>query len=188
MTEELITIGTIVSPHGLKGEVKVYTDSDFLERFETPGKRWLKRPDTEHKELVTLTRGYPLPGKNFYVVTFKEVTTRNEAEALRKSQLFVNKDDRPLLEENEFHVADLIDLAVIDQTTENQIGHVVDLYTAGNDLLVVALEPPFVEQYFADKPKAKTQVLIPFVEEIVPIVDLTNGRLVVNLPPGLLEL
>jgi len=186
MTEDLIEIGTIVAPHGIKGEVKVYTDSDFPERFKKPGKRLLKRPNQDHYEWVTLQRGYYLPGKNMYVVRFEEVTNRNDAETLRKGKLFVEKRDRPRLEDNEYHFDDLINLAVIDQETAEMIGEVVDIYVAGNDLLVVKLEDSFLEKQVS-APQHK-QVLIPFVEEIVPVVDLENGKLELKLPPGLLEL
>lgn len=188
MTEELLQIGTIVSPHGIKGQVKVATHSDFPERFETPGKRWLKRPNQEEYELVTLKRGYYVPGKKLYVVTLKEVTDRDQAEALRKSKLFVDKRDRPSLEENEYHVSDLINLAVIDQPTQQTMGHVVNIYSAGNDLLLVNLDSLFIQQQFAHHASVKQNVLIPFVEEIVPVVDLDNRQLEVNLPAGLLEL
>ena len=46
--EEWIEIGTIVAPQGLHGELRVYPDSDFPERFLVPGTRWLKHPHTEH--------------------------------------------------------------------------------------------------------------------------------------------
>lgn len=180
MTEDLIEIGTIVAPHGIKGEVKVYPDSDFPERFESPGKRWLKRPDCSEFELVTLQRGYSLPGKNRYVLTLKEVTDRNQAEALKKSKLFAR--DRPQLEEDEYHVSDLIDLKVIDQQSGKLIGTVVDIYVAGNDLLVVQLDKQFAEEM-----GSKHKVLIPFVKALVPVVDIKQEQIEVTLPSGLLE-
>ncbi len=186
--EELIEIGTIVSPHGIKGEVKVYTDSDFPERFEKPGKRLLKRPNEKELDWITLKRGYYLPGKKLYVVSFEEITDRNQAEALRQSKLFVEKRDRPQLEDNEYYVDDLIDLAVINQEMGEQIGQVVDIYPAGNDLLVVELDPEFLEANFPQQSKQKNKVLIPFVAEIVPIVAIAQGKLEVCLPAGLLEL
>ncbi len=186
--EELIEIGTIVSPHGIKGEVKVYTDSDFPERFEKPGKRLLQRPNEKKIDWITLKRGYYLPGKKLYVVNFEEITDRNQAEALRQSKLFVEKRDRPQLEANEYHVDDLIGLAVINQETGEQIGQVVDIYPAGNDLLVVELEPEFLEANFPQQSKQKNKVLIPFVTDIVPVVALSQGKLEVTLPAGLLEL
>lgn len=186
--EELIEIGTIVSPHGIKGEVKVYTDSDFPERFEKPGKRLLKRPNEKTYDWITLKRGYYLPGKKLYVVSFEEITDRNQAEELRQSKLFVEKRDRPQLEENEYHVDDLISLAVINQETGEKIGQVVDIYQAGNDLLVVELEPTFVEAHFPKASKQKNKVLIPFVTDIVPVVAISQRKLEVRLLPGLLEL
>jgi len=186
--EELIEIGTIVSPHGIKGEVKVYTDSDFPERFEKPGKRLLKRPNEKELDWITLKRGYYLPGKKLYVVSFEEITDRNQAEALRQSKLFVEKRDRPQLEENEYHVDDLIGLAVINQETGEKIGQVVDIYPAGNDLLVVEFDPEFLEANFPQQSKQKNKVLIPFVTDIVPIVAINQGKLEVSLPAGLLEL
>lgn len=188
MTEELIEIGTIVSPHGIKGEVKVYTDSDFPERFEKPGKRLVKRPDRTDFEWLTLRQGYYLPGKNLYVVRFKEVTDRNQAEELKKSKLFIEKRDRPHLEKNEYHVTDLINLEVIDQETGEKMGTIVDIYSAGNDLLVVQLEEAFIAQFDSEILQQKSKALIPFVEAIVPVVDMNNGKLEVTLPAGLLEL
>lgn len=186
--EDLIEIGTIVSPHGIKGEVKVYTDSDFPERFEKPGKRLLKRLNRETLEAVTLKRGYYLPGKKLYVVRFEEFTDRDQAEELRKSKLFVEKRDRPQLEEDEYHVDDLINLVLIDRETREKVGHVVDIYPAGNDLLVVELAGDFLEKHQSENLKLKSKVLIPFVREIVPVVDLSQGQLEVTLPSGLLEL
>ena len=183
MTEDLIEIGTVVSPHGIKGEVKVYTNSDFPERFEKPGKRLLKRPNSSQCEWVTLKRGYYLPGKSMYVVTLEEITDRTQAEELCKSKLFVEKHDRPQLEANEYHVDDLIGLTVIDQETKAKIGQVIEIYAAGNDLLVVELE-----EHLSEKPAPDNRVLVPFVEDIVPIVDINNGQLQVELPVGLLEL
>ncbi len=188
MSEEFIEIGTIISPHGLKGEVKIYTESDFPERFETPGKRFLQRPNTETIESLTLQKGYSLPGKNLYIVNFKEITDRNQAEDLRQSKLFVGKDDRPQLEDNEYHVDDLINLRVINQKTGENIGKVIDIYAAGNDLLVVELATEFREKESSENKKQKQTILIPFVADLVPIVKINEGQLEVNLPVGLLEL
>jgi 16S rRNA processing protein RimM len=122
------------------------------------------------------------------VVRFEEITDRDQAEALRKSKLFVEKRDRPQLEENEYHVDDLIDLIVINQETNEKMGQVVDIYPAGNDLLVVELETDFLAQYLPKQSPEKRKVLIPFVTDIVPVVDLATGKLEVVLPAGLLEL
>lgn len=180
--DDWIEIGTVVAPQGLKGEVRVYPNTDFPERFEIPGQRWLLRPGALQPEPVQLVKSYLLPGKKLYIVQFAEVCDRNQSEAIRQSKVLVPISDRPHLEPGEFHVMDLMGLAVVLQETQVVIGRVVDLIPAGNDLLEVEL---LVEPGSEDKP---AKVLIPFVEEIVPIVDLERQRLEILPPQGLLDL
>ena len=95
----------------------------------------------------------------------------------------MSKSDRLPLEEDEYHVSDLINLEVYNQQTNETIGVVVDLYVAGNDLLKVKLF-----NYQTSSPQKSAIVLIPFVKDIVPVVDLANNRLEINPPAGLLEI
>jgi 16S rRNA processing protein RimM len=205
MINEWLEVGTIVAPQGLRGELKVYPDSDFPERFIEPGTRWLKHPDTGEIEEVELLNGRYVPGKNLYVIQLAGVDNRDRAEAWRGYKLLVDKSDRPSLEDDEYHVSDLVNLEVYHQQTGENIGVVIDILSAGNDLLEVQLHQQPVIQ---DKPvrdlseisrkskrrKLKPQknkpitVLIPFVKDIVPVVDLEGGRLEIVPPPGLLEL
>ena len=205
MTEELIQIGTIVAPQGIKGELRVNADSDFPERFEEPGQRWLQYPDKTTPQIVELLAGYPIPGKNIYVIRLAEIEDRNQAETLRGCKLLVEKSDRPDLEEDEYHVSDLINLEVYHQLTGENIGLVTNIFSAGNDLLEVTLhkQPEIEESTDTDigkinrvskipkksnkKPKPVT-VWIPFVKDIVQIVDLEAGRIEINPPEGLLEI
>jgi 16S rRNA processing protein RimM len=173
--DEWLKIGKIVAAQGLKGEMRVYPDSDFPERFEEPGDRWLLRPGATEPEKVKLTSGRSLAGKGLYVVTFAGVKTREQAEALRDCHLVVRESDRPPLEEGEFHVMDLIGLEVFDQATQARVGTVTDVFAAGNDLLEVALER-----------EGNPKVLVPFVEAIVPIVDLASRRVEITPPVGLI--
>jgi 16S rRNA processing protein RimM len=174
-----IEIGRIVAPQGLKGEVRVYPSSDFPERFLQPGKRWVRGPKDLSPKPIELLKGRFLEGKGLYVVQLAEVTSRDLAESLRDSILLVPAEDRPALEEGEFYVADLVGLKVVLQSSREEIGTVTDIYEAGNDLLEVTLNNR------DDKTKAQ-QVLIPFVEEIVPVVDLDQKRLEIDPPGGLL--
>ena len=199
-----LEIGTIVSPQGLDGEVRVYPHSDFPERFEEPGQRWLLRPGETQPQPVELLSGRYIEGKNIYVVELANVENRNQAEELRNCRLLVPESDRPTLGEDEYHVLDLIGLEVFNQLTGETLGTVVDVIPAGNDLLEVELKGqselpsqlnrPQIEVNADQKrksqsksPKPKT-VLIPFVKEIAPVVDLQNGRVEVTPPPGLLEI
>ncbi|MEH2063406.1 MAG: ribosome maturation factor RimM [Nostoc sp.] len=177
-----LEIGKIVSPQGLSGELRVYPVSDFPERFEVPGKRWLLRSgDTEPQPMELLTGRY-ISNKNLYVIKLAGVENCDQAEALRGCTLMVPASDRPQLGEDEYHVLDLIGLEVFMQASGELVGTVVDIIPAGNDLLEVKLH----ESFTTDK-KQKT-VLIPFVEAIAPVVDLKSNRIEITPPPGLLEI
>ena len=178
-----LTIGRIVGPHGLNGEVRVYPDSDFPERFEQPGERWLLRAGAVQPESVKLLSGRFQEGKGLYILKLAGVNYRDQAEALRDAQLLVAADDRLPLEPGEFHVGDLQGLAVILQETGVQIGTVVDVYRAGNDLLEVTLNSPS-DTASTEKPRT---VLIPFVEAIVPVVNLAEGQIEITPPAGLID-
>lgn len=174
VTPQFIEVGQIVAAQGLKGELRVYPDSDFPERFLEPGQRWLLRPQGGEPQPVQLLSGRYLDGKGLYVIQLEGIGDRDQAEALRGCKMLVPATDRPSLEEDEFHVADLMGLAVYDQASQAEIGTVVSLVPAGNDLLEV-------------KQASGKTVLIPFVKPIVPVVDLAQGRIEITPPPGLLE-
>lgn len=195
---EWIEIGKIVSAQGLYGEVRVYPNSDFPERFLEPGTRWLLQPGQSEPQPIELLGGRLVPGKGLYVLELEGIEDREQAEALRDSTLFVSKSDRPHLEENEFYLEDLIGLKVFNQFTQAVIGVVISLVPAGNDLLEVELYPSTVEtseENLGDesstprkkRPSKPKTVLIPFVEEIVPVVDLEKGQLEITPPVGLID-
>ncbi|MEC4891602.1 MAG: ribosome maturation factor RimM [Oscillatoria sp. PMC 1051.18] len=206
LADELIEIGTIVAPQGIKGEVRVLVNSDFPERFEQPGMRWLQRPDSSVPQLIELLQGRKIPGKNVYVVQLAGVEDRNTAEDLRGCKLLVNKRDRPQLAQDEYHVSDLINLEVYNQLDGKNIGFVIDVFTAGNDLLEVQLHEQSPQKYpqkqtdlanisrrskrrkFRFKKTKPATILIPFVKDIVTMVDLEKGCLEILPPPGLLEI
>ncbi len=198
MNDEWIEIGKVVGAQGLKGELRIYPSSDFPERFEEPGKRWLQNPQTQAIQEIELLEGYNIPGKNLYVISLDGIEDRNQAEALKGYKLLVAGSDRPQLEEDEYHVSELIDVEVYHQATGKKIGIIIDVYWAGNDLLEVKLDeqPTLADQLLDSDRKQKKQkkqpkpatVLIPFVKEIVPVVDLNHGRIEITPPPGLLEI
>lgn len=202
---EWLEVGTITSPQGLKGELRVYPDSDFPERFTQAGTRWLQHPDTSEISEVKLLGGRLISGKNLYVIKLAGVEDRNQAEAYRNYKLLVSKSDRPHLKQDEYHVSDLVGLEVYHQETGENIGVVIDMYTAGNDLLEIQLhrQPEQVakanrdlsqisriskRKKYRSKPERPVTVFIPLVKEIVPIVDIAKRRLEISPPDGLLEI
>ncbi len=176
-SEDWLEIGTIVAPQGLGGEVRVYPDTDFPERFEVPGERWLLHPGQTEPQPIKLVAGRYVEGKNLCVVKLAGINDRNAAEELRNCKLMVKASDRPQLEEDEYYVPDLIGLQVFMQASGELVGTVVDIIPAGNDLLEVQLHD-----------QEKKTVLIPFVKAIATVVDLKAGRIEIDPPTGLLEI
>jgi 16S rRNA processing protein RimM len=172
-------IGSIVGAQGIKGEVKVYPNSDFPERFERAGERWLWGSQDVEPRSIQLQKGYEIPGRNLYVVKLEGIHNRNQAENLRGQMLLLPTTDRPKLRSGEYHSQDLIGLPVFHQVTGMEVGIVTDIFTAGHEILVVS----------ATQADGKTaEAMIPFVKEIVPIVDLANRRIEILPPAGLLEI
>ena len=173
--EEWLAVGKVVGAQGLRGELRVNPASDFPERFTQPGPRWLQGKGAAPQEM-TLTSGRQLPGRSLFIVRFKGVDSRSAAEALVGQTLLVSADDRPELEEGEFHLLDLVGLEARLGTNDNAVvGTVSDLISGGNDLLEIT------------RPDGR-KLLVPFVEQIVPEVHQTEGWLLITPPPGLLEL
>ena len=174
---EWLTVGLITSCHGINGQVKVKSLSDFEERFLKPGIRWLQKED-EPPSKIELISGFKQPGKETSIVKFQGINTRNHAEQLKNLKILVSTDSLPKLKKEEFHLLELINLEV--KTVENdelkKIGKVINLENEKNNLLVIELF------------KNKKKVLVPFVKEIVPLEDIKNNFLIINPPDGLLEL
>jgi 16S rRNA processing protein RimM len=172
-------IGSIVGAQGIKGEVKVHPNSDFPERFEQAGERWLWGSQDVEPRSIPLKKGYIIPGRNLYVVQLEGINNRNQAEHLRGQMLLLPTTDRPKLRSGEYHSQDLIGLPVFHQVTGLEVGIVTDIFTAGHEILVVT----------ATQANGKTaEAMIPFVKEIVPVVDLANRRIEILPPTGLLEI
>ena len=174
---EWLVVGLIVSPHGIKGKIKVKSFSDFEERFTEPGKRWIQKGNENPAELQ-LTSGLKQPGKESFIISFKEINNRNQAEDLREFKLMVKADDIPKLNQEEFHLTELINLKVkiFKKNQLQTIGKVINLQTEKNNLLVIKLF------------KNNKEVLVPFVKQIIPVIDINNKFLEINPPSGLLDL
>ncbi len=175
--KEWLVVGLITSCHGINGQVKVKSLSDFEERFLKPGRRWLQK-ENEPPSKIKLTSGFKQPGKETFIIKIEGVDTRNHAEQIKKYKILVKANKLPELKKEEFHLMELLNLQVknLENNELKIIGKVINLENEKNNLLVIELS------------KNKKKVLIPFVKEIVPLVDIKNNFLVINPPKGLLEL
>ncbi len=167
-----LVIGQIVRPHGIRGEVVVeVTTDDPAARF-VAGAELVTDPAAAGPLAIEAVR----PHQGRLIVAFDGVPDRDGAEALRGVKLCVDSADlAPPADPDEFHDFQLVGLAAVAASGE-AVGEVVGVeHGPAADLLVVRL---------GDGRRA----LVPFVKAIVPAVDLAAGRVVLDPPPGLLDL
>ena len=174
---EWLVVGLITSPHGINGQIKVKSLSDFEERFTKPGKRWIQK-EKEMPVEFKLISGFKQPGKEFFIISLKGINNRNQAEKLKAYKVLVKSNDIPKLREEEFHLSELVNLQVkISEGNQfKTIGNVINLQNEKNNLLVIKLQ------------RNNKEVLVPFVKEIVPVVDIKNKFIIITPPLGLPEL
>ena len=169
--EQKLQVGIITATHGLKGEVKVYPTTDDPGRF-----RRLKKVILDNgKVSVDLEIESVKYFKQFVILKFKGLDDIEQVEKYRKASLFVTRDNAVRLKKDEFFIADLIDMKVVNEDG-SPLGTLRDVITTGaNDVYEVALSEGGA-------------VLIPAIKECILEVDVENAVMKVHLLEGLLDL
>jgi 16S rRNA processing protein RimM len=168
----LVVVGRIGRPHGIRGEVTVEVRTDSPEERFAPGSVLVTEPARLGPLTVAAARWHS--GRLLLLV--EGVQDRTGAEAMRGAILSSEVDDDQVAEDaEEFYDHQLRGLRVV--TVQGaEVGVVEDvIHLPAQDLLSV-------------RRVGGREVLVPFVQEIVPDIDVEGGRLLVDLPPGLLEL
>jgi 16S rRNA processing protein RimM len=171
---DVLIIGKIIAPQGIKGAVRVFSYSDFPDRFTQKGERFLLADEHTAPVPVQLHRGYALK-PNIFVVELAGISDRDQAEKLRNYLLAVPSTDLPPLAEGEFHIRELIDCQVIHQPTQQVIGKVTAVWQSGHSILEIT------------SLNGQITALVPFVEAIVPVVDTVHQRMEITPPDGLVD-
>ena len=166
-------VGRIVKPHGIRGELVVEPRTDSPEiRFAAGSVLSANLRDGSKRDL-TVTAARAHSGRLLVVV--EGVADRDGAEGLRGTLLLAPEADLPPTEDpDEFYDHELEGLAVVT-VDGTRIGTITEvLHGGGSDLLQVRRETGGV-------------LLVPFVNQIVPEVDVPGGRVVIDPPEGLLD-
>lgn len=179
MTSTEVVVGRIGRPHGVKGELSVELRTDEPERrfaagavlrTQTPHGGAPHGPGRPERLTVHGTRWH----QSRLLVTFEEVRDRNAADAVRGLSLAVEVDpDESPEDPEEYYDHQLVGLRVVT-TTGSPVGELAEiLHGPAQDLLSVRAEDG-------------REILVPFVAQLVPDVDLARRRIVVDDAPGLL--
>ncbi len=162
-----ICVGAIAGAFGVAGEVRL--KSYCAEPTAIADYGPLHTEDGSRSFRITLTR--PVAGG--LGARVQGIKTKEEADALRGTQLYADRARLPHLPDDEFYHADLIGLAVQD-TGGAALGTVQAVHNHGaGDILEIS------------GPGLKSALMVPFTLVAVPTVDLTARRIVVDLPEGL---
>jgi 16S rRNA processing protein RimM len=168
-----VVVGRIGRAHGVRGDVSVEVRTDQPDQRFAEGAAL--RPDRGGREQLTVA-GRRWHGDRL-LVHFDGVDDRSSAETLRGVLLQVAIDPTAApADPDEYYDHQLVGLEVVD-VTGAPLGRVKDVVHGAQDLLVVAREA-----------ETDADVLVPFVQELVPEVDLRAGRVVTQLPDGLIDL
>lgn len=162
-----VCVGAIAGSFGVKGEVRLKSFCTEPEAIASYGPLFTE--DGSRSYTVTLTR----PVANGVGARLSGVLTKEQADALKGTSLFVGRDKLPATGDDEFYYADLIGLDVQD-TGGAPVGKLQAIHNHGAGDLLEILGPGM-----------KTALLLPFTRAAVPTIDLAARRVIIDLPEGL---
>ncbi|HEY4854114.1 MAG TPA: ribosome maturation factor RimM [Streptosporangiaceae bacterium] len=168
-----LVVGRVGRPHGIRGEVTVDVRTDDPDIRFAVGTVLTTDPAAAGPLTVESVRWH----SGRLLVEFAGIADRTQAESLRGTWLTLDSAQVTSPEDpDEFYDHELVGLAVVT-TSGERVGVVTDVRHHGQDLLVIQPTEP-----------RRDGLLVPFVAAIVPEVDVAAGRLVIDPPPGLLDL
>lgn len=160
-------VGRIVGIHGIGGAVRVRVESDHPQRFVPPARFLTRLPDAPLLVLRSMRARSGGP-----IAEFAGITSAEQAKRLIGADLLISETDRRRLEPGEYWPDQLIGLDV--RVGSSTVGVVEDLIEAPQHRLLVRCDDG-------------SEVEVPFVEALVPEVDVTGGWLRLDPPEGLVS-
>jgi len=168
--EDLLLIGRVIRPHGLKGLVRIESYAESEETFQAAGEVFLEGPsgETVKHRIVAVT-----PGNRLFLLKLEGLDTREQAETYRDRNIYIGREGLSR-RKDEYFWYELIGLPVYLETG-GRVGVIRHIVPApGHDLYVVQ--------------EGEKEVLIPAVREVIKEVDLENGKVVIAAKEDLLNL
>ncbi|MGF3113962.1 ribosome maturation factor RimM [Facklamia sp. P12937] len=171
---EYYQVARIVNTFGIKGQLKLLMDTDFIEeRFAKENHLFVMK---DGKSIQQVTVESFQEHKGSYLVKFKEFSNINQVESFKGLTLAIPADDQQELEEGAYYHHQIIGLSVYTNQGE-KLGKIKEIMALGsNDVWVVK----------AEKAKQK-DILLPFIDDVVKEVDLAQGKVTVELMEGLVD-
>ncbi len=164
---DLITVGRIVAPHGVQGEMRLRFETDFPERFDRLRRAYLVRDGRVAAIEITGRR----PHRGGLLVTIAGIETLDAADRVRGAVVAVPRNEVPPLGPGRYYVFEIVGLRV--RTVDGRaLGVVAEVMQGpGNDVYVVRGDDG--------------EILVPALRDVVRRIDRMAGEMIVALPPGL---
>ncbi|MBN1254891.1 MAG: 16S rRNA processing protein RimM [Deltaproteobacteria bacterium] len=171
MGEDLIVIGRISRPHGLKGEIRIEyfntEDPQLCSRYQNIFIQGDEGPPQPYHPIKIR------PHKQGILATLEGIHTKEEAERLRGNVVLVDPAELPCLEEDEYYWHEILGMRVVTEQGED-VGTVVDIFPTGsNDVYVVR--------------EGTKEFLIPAIKDVIITVNKETRTMVIRPLQGLLE-
>ena len=168
--ETKLQVGVISSTHGVRGEVKVFPTTDDVKRF----KRLKEVILNTGKEEITLEIEGVKFFKQFVILKFKGYDNINDIEKYKGKSLWVTRANAVRLRRDEYFIADLQGLTVVDEE-DKVLGTLRDVMETGaNDVYIIDMTDG-------------REVLVPAIKECILHVDVEAGKMQIHLIDGLLD-
>ena len=155
--EKMLTIGTILKPQGIRGEVKVKPYTDYAEDFKEIKRIFL---DGEEVKVLSVRIG---AGAVFFGL--KGVPDRNAAELLRGKDVLIPREDAPDPGEGRYYIADLLGSEVFTEEGES-LGILKDIRQAATDIYTIERDGK--------------ETLFPAVKGVITVLDIENKKITVD--------
>lgn len=163
-----VCVGVVAGPHGVRGAVRIKSFTARPEDVAAYGPLG-DESGTQHFDVQLIGAA-----KGVVIGRFSGVDDRNQAEALRGLHLYLPRAALPPPEDEEYYHVDLIGLAaMLADGTELGRVHAIHDFGAGDSLEI--------------ERNGAAPLVVPFTRAVVPVVEIGAGRLVIDLPEGLLD-
>lgn len=163
---EKIKIGIIVNTHGLKGEVKIKSFSDFNAiRYQKNNTLYIAFHNSYEEVKIATSKEH----KGMMLVSFTGLEDINEVEKFRNCEVYINKEDLHELEDDEVYFFDLMNCEVLLEDGTS-LGHVEDVLETGANAVI----------------RVNKTILIPYVKAFIKDADMQTKKIVVYDVEGLL--
>ena len=163
----MLKVGKIINTHGIKGNLKVFPLTDYMERFEELN--WVYIDGNDEKFYIKDVKYMP----TVVLLSFKGYENIDSVEKFKDKYILIDESQRRNLPEDTYYIADIIGLDVY--TVKNEyIGKVKDIIqTSSNDVYVI-------------EGGNNKEIMIPAVEEFIPEVCLKEGKIIIDPIEGMI--